>query len=303
MQAARRPAREWLRALAYVLASLAATVDGITVTYFVLKALKFVPYGGVPVPYGVGSIVSFEVVLALAVAPLAYNYHRGVSQVRRLRAQVRDFLQVAPDIMASSQSLAEALKASAQLANQPLRGLLRSLEMTYSMTGNADEAFRRVLGRSPRDVRLLLSSILVAAKSGGRAREALSVTANYAMVLSRIEHIVENRLKAYSIVVFMAVALYGVASGVGISLVRLLSGLSPSLSQVAPLAATIGPHGLYAILGVLFYAMLVISLAASYVLAKAVDDYAPRMAEYFVELTLVGTLAMVLSLVASGIGV
>ena len=288
--------KERLRSLVYALASLAALIDGVAVTYFVLRALRFASYSGVPVPYGVDSIMSFEVVLALAVAPLAYSYHRGISQVRRLRAQVRDFLQVAPDIVASSQSLVEALRASAQLVGQPLRGLLRSLEVAYSMSGNADEAFRRVLSRAPRDVRLLLSSILVASKSGGRAREALSVTANYAMVLARMEHIIENRLKAYSLVVFMAVALYGVASGVGISLVRLLSGLSSPFSQTA--TVTVSVHALYAILGVLFYAMLIISLAASYVLAKAIDDYTPRMAEYFVELTLVGTTTMVLSLLA-----
>jgi Bacterial type II secretion system protein F domain. len=123
-----------------------------------------------------------------------------------LKYQSRIFLQVYPSIAASAQSTVEALSASASLVERPLRDLIRALASSYRLTGDLEGSFRRVFGDAPRDVRILLSAIPVAGRSGGRSKEVLEVISRYAAELDRMEFTLFNRLRSYAMVVYMGVA-------------------------------------------------------------------------------------------------
>ncbi|MFP3285930.1 MAG: type II secretion system F family protein [Acidilobus sp.] len=277
----------------YAALGIALVLDGLLLLQMVPGALRFTLYDKVlPVPYGAASILSLEAIIVLAVIPPAIAFRRGHEMITDLKYQSRIFLQVYPSIAASAQSTVEALSASASLVERPLRDLIRALANSYRLTGDLEGSFRRVFGDAPRDVRILMSAIPVAGRSGGRAKEVLEVISRYAAELDRMEFTLFNRLRSYAMVVYMGVAVYGVVAGVGVSVASTFTGFALPGSQ------GLSPLTLVQLLGFMYYALLVLSAASAYVLAKIIDDYAPRSLEYFAFLSALGSTLMVISVVA-----
>jgi hypothetical protein len=277
----------------YAALGIALVLDGLLLLQMVPGALRFTLYDNMlPVPYGVVSILSLEAIIVLAVIPPAIAFRRGHEVITDLKYQSRIFLQVYPSIAASAQSTVEALSASASLVERPLRDLIRALASSYKLTGDLEGSFRRVFGDAPRDVRILLSAIPVAGRSGGRAKEVLEVISRYAAELDRMEFTLFNRLRSYAMVVYMGVAVYGVVAGVGVSVASTFTGLALPGSQ------GLSSLTLVQLLGFMYYALLVLSAASAYVLAKIIDDYPPRSLEYFAFLSALGSTLMVISVAA-----
>lgn len=277
----------------YAALGIALVLDGLLLLQMVPGALRFTLYDNMlPVPYGVVSILSLEAIIVLAVIPPAIAFRRGHEVITDLKYQSRIFLQVYPSIAASAQSTVEALSASASLVERPLRDLIRALASSYKLTGDLEGSFRRVFGDAPRDVRILLSAIPVAGRSGGRAKEVLEVISRYAAELDRMEFTLFNRLRSYAMVVYMGVAVYGVVAGVGVSVASTFTGLALPGSQ------GLSSLTLVQLLGFMYYALLVLSAASAYVLAKIIDDYPPRSLEYFTFLSALGSTLMVISVAA-----
>jgi hypothetical protein len=277
----------------YAALGIALVLDGLLLLQMVPGALRFTLYDNMlPVPYGAASILSLEAIIVLAVIPPAIAFRRGHEVITDLKYQSRIFLQVYPSIAASAQSTVEALSASASLVERPLRDLIRALANSYRLTGDLEGSFRRVFGDAPRDVRILLSAIPVAGRSGGRAKEVLEVISRYAAELDRMEFTLFNRLRSYAMVVYMGVAVYGVVAGVGVSVASTFTGFALPGSQ------GLSPLTLVQMLGFMYYALLVLSAASAYVLAKIIDDYPPRSLEYFAFLSALGSTLMVISVAA-----
>ncbi|MGC9209749.1 MAG: type II secretion system F family protein [Acidilobus sp.] len=273
----------------YVILGVALLLDGVLVLSRFPSAFRFITYGVVPVPYGPASILALQVIIVLAVTPALLAFRRRQESVRELKYQSRVFLQIYPSLAMSAQSVGEALDASVGLVDSPLRELIKAFSDSYRLTGDLEEAFRRSFSSAPRDVRLLLSSIVVAGKSGGRVKEVLEIISRYAAELDRMEFTLFNRLRSYAMVVYMGVAVYGVVAGIGISIAHSFSGI-PFLGS-----SGLSPVELKEILGFLYYALLVMSAASSYVMAKIIDDYAPKAFEYFTFLSSLGSVFLIIS--------
>ena len=275
----------------YVVLAAALLLDGVLVLSRFPSAFKFTTYYMIPVPNGYISIFSLQVLLVLAVTPAIIAFRKRHEASKALKYQARVFLQVYPSLAVSAQSVEEALQASVGLVEEPLRTLLKAFSDSYRLSGDLEEAFRRSFGSAPRDVRLLLSSIVVAGKSGGRVREVLEIISRYAAELDRMEFTLFNRLRSYAMVVYMGVAVYGVVAGVGVSIAHTFTGISFLGGSSSGLSSA----ELTEILGFLYYALLVLAAASSYVMAKIIDDYAPKAVEYFVFLSTMGSTLLVIS--------
>ncbi|MGC9071357.1 MAG: type II secretion system F family protein [Acidilobus sp.] len=281
--------RSTLEKIFYAVLGLALVLDGAIIMSRFPTAFKFITYFGIPVPYGATSILSLQVILVLGMIPAILAFRRRHEVTRELKYQSRVFLQVYPSLAVSAQSVGEALQASVGLIESPLRDLIKAFSDSYRLSGDLEDAFRRSFGSAPRDVRILLSSIVVAGKSGGRVKEVLEIISRYAAELDRMEFTLFNRLRSYALVVYMGIAVYGVVGGVGISIAHTFTGLSFLGSS------GLSPLELNEILGFLYYALLVLSAASAYVMAKIVDDYAPKALEYFAFFSSLGGALLVIS--------
>ncbi len=285
--------------LTVILASLAIIVGGLALAS---KAgvITFEHFSIVLVLRGPKSIGVFEGIMALGLMPLAIRYRGRVSYVRQLREQVIELLQIYPNIFSSAKSIDEALEVSISLMESPLRDLLERLRLVYRSTGDLEGAFKKVFSEVPRDVRLLLLSIIVVGRSGGRARELLELASKYAIDLDRMDYTIANRLRTYGMITFIAIAVFGIATAISLDLVGALAG-APTI-QAAGIGTAPAAHiSVTALLGMMYYTLLMLSTASAYVLAKSIDGYAPRSIEYFVELSALGTLTMLLGLLAMGV--
>ncbi len=283
--------RGFLEKIFYAVLAIALLLDGILILSRFPSAFKFTTYYMIPVPNGDISIFSIQVLLVLALTPPIFAFRRRHETTKALKYQSRVFLQVYPSLALSAQSVGEALQASVGLVEEPLRSLIKAFSDSYRLSGDLEEAFRRSFGSAPRDVRLLLSSIVVAGKSGGRVREVLEIISRYAAELDRMEFTLFNRLRSYAMVVYMGVAVYGVVAGVGVSIAHTFTGLPFLGTSSSGLSAV----ELEEILGFLYYALLVLAAASSYVMAKIIDDYAPKALEYFALLSTMGAVFLVIS--------
>ncbi|MGC9112277.1 type II secretion system F family protein [Acidilobus sp.] len=279
--------------LFYTTLAVAIALDEYVLVFLIIRHVTYGFFDGIPVPLGVTSIIATDIIIFGPLLPAAIVLSRRQGVYKRLKLQSRVFLQVFPSIAASSESMAEALEAAASLSERPLRDYISAFSALYRATGDAEGSFRKVFSKVPREVRLLLSSIVVAERSGGRARDVLEVVSKYAAELDRMEFSLFNRLRSYSMIVYMGVAVYGAASGIGVSIARSLSQ-APVALGASQLSATT----LVAIEGFLYYALIVLSLASAYVMAKAIDDYPPKAVGNFMQLLAIGSATLAATLVA-----
>ncbi len=278
--------------LFYAALAAAIALDEYVVVFMIIKHVAFRAFDGIPVPMGIPSIIASDVIIFGPLLPAAFVLSRRQSINKRLKAQSRVFLQVFPSIAASSESMADALSAAAALSDRPLRDYIKAFSELYRVTGDAEGSFRRIFSRVPREVRLLLSSIVVAERSGGRARDVLEIVSRYAAELDRMEFSLYNRLRSYTMIIYLGVAVYGTASGIGLSIARSLSATPVTLG-----ASQLSEATLLAIIGFLYYALIVLSLASAYVMAKAIDDYPPKTVVNFLVLLAIGSATLIVSLI------
>lgn len=253
---------------------------------------EFTSFSGIPVPSNLITIVYIDVFFIFLLLPYALYSRKYSNYMLELKRQARSFLEIYPSIASSLPSVSQAILASVELVEPPLRDYLAAFGSLYKMTGDLEGSFMKIFSSSPRDVRLLLTSILTTAKSGGRASDILNITSRYAAELQRMEFYLRNRLQSYSSVIFLGIAVYGFSVGMTIVMLEVLKrNATFGLSGVATQAINIA-----GILGIFFYSLLIVSAASSYIIAKVISDFAPRSSEYFIYLISIGTMTMAIAL-------
>lgn len=252
----------------------------------------FTSFSGIPVPSTIVTIIYVDLFFVFLLLPYAMYARKYSNFMLELKRQARSFLEIYPSVASSLPSVSSAILASVELVEPPLRDYLAAFGYLYKMTGDLEGSFEKVFASSPRDVRLLLTSILTTAKSGGRAGDILNVTSKYAAELQRMEFYLRNRLQSYSSVIILGIAVYGFAVGMTIVMLEVLKK-SPSFGLTGVATYAINIPG---ILGIFFYSLLIVSATSAYVIAKVISDFAPRTSEYFIYLILIGTVSMIIAL-------
>ncbi len=279
-------------ALFYATLIAALVLDEYVIVFIILRGVGFRPIYGIVVPLGVKSMAAMDVLVLGSLTPVAIYLNRMQSFNKEIVRQSRTFLQVFPSIAASSQSLGDALDAAASLMSDPLKSYLISFSTLYKSTGDAVGSFNKVFYNAPREARLLMSSIVVAERSGGRARDVLEIVSRYATELERMEFALFNRLRSYSMIIYLGIAVYGIASGIGVSIARSLIG-----SMFIPGGSSLTAAQLEGMVGLLYYALMVLAAAGAYIMARIIDDQPSKTVQHFIVLQLLGSVSLSLSLI------
>ena len=286
------------RALKYVAISPASGIASLFIFYVLFSKMfprqfpMFIEYSGLPVPGNFITIIYIDLFIVFLLAPISIYARKYIEYMQKLKEQARSFLQVYPSVAASMTSVSQAIIASLDLVEEPLKDYLEAFAYLYNMTGDLEGSFLKIFSKTPKSVRLLLTSILTTARSGGRSEDVLSVTSKYASELQRMDFYLRNRLQPYSTVIFLGAAVFGFSVGMTSVMLEILRR-TPSFGLSKVTTYTINVHG---IVGIFFYSLLILSASASYIIAKVIYDHALKASEYFIYLTLIGTLTMMIAL-------
>jgi Bacterial type II secretion system protein F domain. len=286
------------RPLKYVAFVPVSGISSLLIFYYIFKKLfptqfpVFTSFSNIPVPSNIITIIYVDLFLVFLMLPYAIYSRKYSNYMLELKRQARSFLEIYPSVAASLPSVSQAILASVDLVDPPLKDYLSAFAYLYKMTGDLEGSFLKTFSSSPRDVRLLLTSILTTARSGGRASDILNVTSRYAAELQRMEFYLKNRLQSYSSVIILGIAVYGFAVGMTIVMLEVLKK-NATFGLTGVMTTSINIPG---ILGIFFYSLLIVSATSGYIIAKVISDFAPRTSEYFIYLILTGTFTMTIAL-------
>ena len=294
---ARTPAeRERLLAALAVAVSLAVFISWIRLYNLVAARLapslvalhRFKLFALVPVPTDQGTIVEASTAIILAMIPFHLIYARPTVNLReRLEEQVAEFLAVYASIAASSRSTYEALARAADMIGPPLGVYLERMARLYRSTGSLHQAYQEAFQGLPRRVRVLVRSIVTAARAGGNPSLVLAATAAHAREMRRLARMTRGRLSEYSFVVALASITFAVAAGVVLGLLEQMRGAQ------LPGATVAVDTGL--VMGLYYYSMLMIIVASAVVMARVIQGHTLLAPKYVALLMLISLTALLVS--------
>ena len=193
---------------------------------------------------------------------------RGIGVEDRLRDQVSVAIQGFPTVFQSTESASEAvLLLSRNIRDPPLGRMLLRAYLENVRGKPIDEAFDIVLRGVSTDVKFLLSSIPVAARSGGRVQEVMEIVMRYSVELARLRISLMTRLSPYKYILALANIVYAMVSGISLGLLRILQG-----QELGPFAIVID---IQLFTGFLVYSSVVIAVATSIIGGKVIWDKIP----------------------------
>ncbi len=228
----------------------------------------------VPVPMDEGTIVLMSLILTVFSAPLYLYARKSYAWMRSLQSQIREFFTVFSSIAESTESTVEALRYAAKLVDPPLSVLVEKFANMYSVEGSIDDAYRKVFRETPREIRLLMASIVAASRSGGARARILAEASRYAHQLYRFRVAVETRLAEYVAIVLLASITFAVAAAVVTGLVETMA--ASALPRIGGAAIdTKMMRGLF------YYSAIMLAAASSVVLGKVVRGYTLLATKYF----------------------
>lgn len=258
----------------YLYNTLASLVDPRLVAEYRVSYALFIP-----VVADTASIVSISTGLILAAAPLHFYARKHVRLAEQIEDQAVDFLAVFATILSSTRSVYEALIVASELTGKPLSNTIRYIAYTYKATGDLQEAFDSATGSLPRRVRVFFKPVATILRSGGSPQVPLATTVAHMREIRRLSRLVRSRLGEYTFTVLLSSLTFAASAGVMIGILYYMARLE--LPVVGKLAVDVG-----LIRGLYFYALVIINLASSIVLARIVQGYTLLAPKYFIILTL-----------------
>ncbi len=236
----------------------------------------------VPIVYDRVTIAAVTGAVSATLLPIYLYARRMYRWLERVREQSRDFLLLFSGLVETTESVYEALMIASRMVGKPLSILVEYMARHYRLTGDLEEAFRRAFSSAPRDVRLLMSSIVVAARGGGRMEEIVVQAANYSNELRRFHVLVESRLAEYTAIVALGSVTFSFTAAVILKLLKVMEA-----AQVPFMAARMPP--LEVLTASFYYAMLILTVLSSVVVGKVIKGYTPLAAKYIMFLLPVNT--------------
>ncbi len=237
---------------------------------------------GVPLLVDRKSMIFIAALLSLPMIPVYLYARRVYSWIQKLRDQTRDFLLAFAGLVETAESYYEALLLAARMVGKPMSTLVEYMARLYRVTGNLEYAFQQAFKHVPRDVRLLLSTITLAAKSGAYVEEVVSQAADYANEFRRFNILIESRLAEYTAIAALSSVTFSFASAVIIKLLNVFTASRPGF-----IAGALPPLPL--IEAAFFYSMLILTVFSSFVVGKVIRGYSLLASKYLVLLVPLNT--------------
>ncbi|WFO75559.1 hypothetical protein J4526_01325 [Desulfurococcaceae archaeon MEX13E-LK6-19] len=189
--------------------------------------------GVFPIPGVLGLYMFFTVGLIGFLVPWAIVSGRVFKEMDELRRQVFEVLQLAAAYARTGVSLPDSLLNISETIGPPLGPRIRSYAMLIKVhTLGPIEAFNKVFGDLPRDLRTLLGILHIAVR-GGRPSDVIRAAASLASNIRRFDETRMSRLSGTNAVIFVAVLAYAVTSIIMTKLMSIITSISQETGGAA----------------------------------------------------------------------
>jgi len=157
-----------------------------------------------------------------------------------------------------------ALDQVSDLVGEPLRSAIKEFVSLVRLGEDPHRAARKVFAKTPSEVRLLSSSLVIAMLSGGRVTEVLNEASKYVTQLQRMEYMRQLRLSEHKLVAIMAVFAFAFSGLVIVLLIRYIAHRLMSLPGVSSINVSF-------VLSSYFLSSLVMDIIASFVVSRLIS--------------------------------
>lgn len=234
--------------------------------------------GLIPVP----GVLGFYLYLTLGAigffVPLSIIGNRVFREMEEVRKQVFEILQLSAAYARTGVSLADTLMNISGTVGAPLGPRIRSYAMLIKVhTLSPLEAFNKVFGDLPRDLRILLGILYIAVK-GGRPTEVIRAAASLASSIRRFDETRMSRLSGAGAVVFVAVIAYTVTSIIMTKLMSIIAGLTGGVGGVTLFAITVPVEH---IMVIYYLSSLILAILGGLMIARVVNGLSITAFKYY----------------------
>ncbi len=208
------------------------------------------------------------------VSTALYLYLRSKYREKsRLKKQLGEFIPLVASYVRTGMSLLRALEVSAGVIKEPLADYVERFARLIRLGEDPAEAFERVFRGSPREVRSILSSVVIAMASGGRVAEVLSRADQYVTQLNRMDDLRRYQLENYKLMLIMAVLGFALTAIVTLWLLSSMAHVSVELPGIKSVSVNLVATSY-------FITSLLLIVMSSIVTSRIVYDTSVLAAKY-----------------------
>ena len=211
--------------------------------------------------------------------PLYIEANHRYRDLMALRRQVFEVLQLVSSYMRTGTPLSQTLAIISRSLDPPLGPRLRVYARLIAVNADPDEAFATAFSDLPRDSRILLRTLSIAAYGGGRAQEIVRTAASFASNIRRFDEVRSSRLAGASTIVFISVLAFAVSAVVMLALIQILASSSAEI-----ISLDIPLEYIYVIY---YVSSLIIAFFGSMMIARVVKNVTLMTAKYMLWLTII----------------
>ncbi|HID80515.1 MAG TPA: hypothetical protein EYP48_02225 [Ignisphaera sp.] len=162
-----------------------------------------------------------------------YMYLRAIYiEQSELRRQLLEFIPLLASYVRTGATMLHALESTLEIIKPPLSTYVERFVLLIKLGEDPVEAFRKVFGVVPREVRAIMNAVIIAMVSGGRVESVLEVAERYVEQIVRMDELRRHRLAEYKIILVLAVVAFAIA---GIVVIKLIESIA-SMAATFPVA-------------------------------------------------------------------
>ena len=169
-------------------------------------------------------------VLGFGVSGIAmglYLYSRDIYiEHSVLRRQLLEFIPLLASYVRTGATILHALENALKIIRPPLATYVERFVLLIKLGEDPSEAFRKVFGVVPREVRAIMNAVIIAMVSGGRVENVLEAAERYVEQIVRMDELRRHRLAEYKTVLVLAVMAFAIAGVVVIELIESVAGMA-----------------------------------------------------------------------------
>jgi hypothetical protein len=222
--------------------------------------------GVIPVPI-LKTPDSYTIIGFLASSMLLATYiilRGGAVERALIRRQLSDTIAILSSYARTGIPIAVALERASEAVEMPMKMYLYRYAKLLQLGYDPFEGFDEVFASAPREVRVVLSALPVAAVSGGRVADVLTQAEKFSFQLTRLEDLRRARLESYKGILLLAVIAYiatAIVINILISYLAKLGAGTPILKGAIDLAYS---YSLY------YISAVIVSVVSSVAISRVI---------------------------------
>ncbi len=156
-----------------------------------------------------------------------YIYYRSVYlRNLQLKKQLLEFIPLLSSYVRTGTPITQALELSLSIIKAPLAVYIERFVALVKLGEDPGEAYRKVFRGIPREVRAIMSSIVIAMISGGKVVEVLEAAERYVEQLVRMDELRSHRLAEYKMILVLSVLAFSFAGIVVLKLIESVTSMA-----------------------------------------------------------------------------